>query len=407
MTDLAVRLPRQLRAAAETAGLTGAGLGVLAGAAAAWTAGYLVAGRVLYLLAYGAAVAVAAAWLAGRTGRSLDVARQSLPARLTEGDHLRVVVRIGGRLGAGTMLVERLPDALGGDRPLVVGGDGTCGYQLAAARRGVWRVGPTVAVRADPAGLTERATSVAPAVEMLVHPAVEPLGDRPLARLFEDPPLRPPRPRPWPSGLEFAGAQPYTPGDDLRRVLWRAYARTGELLVRESERGITDRAVLVVGTDRRSHVPGAPSPSFEAAARAAASLGVAHLAEGFAVSLLAGSHTIGLLRGTHASVALLDALARLEPDGHPLAGTLDRLLATTVADTHVVVVTPSLADRDLARLELVAAGGRSVLVVGLAFDDDHVDGLARAPAAGCQLVDVRPDERLASAFARHHLGAGT
>lgn len=405
MTPASNRLAQRLRAARGAAGLTASGLGVLAGAAATWTVGFVVAGRALYLLAYGAVVAVAAAWAAGRAGRRLDVARRPPPPRLTEGDRVAVAVHVAGRLGPGTALVERLPGALGGDRPLTAAGDGSCGYELTAARRGAWEIGPIVAVRTDPAGLTERAAPVAPGVQMLVHPALEPLGDRPLARLLEDPPLRPPRPRPWPSGLEFAGAQPYTPGDDLRRVLWRAYARTGELLVRESERGITDRAVLVVGTDQRSHTPGDPSSSFETAIRAVASLGVAHLADGFAVTLLAGRHTVGPLRGNTTSIALLDALARLQPDRQLLTDTLDRLLADVSPDAHILVVTPDLADADLARLDLLVAAGRSVLVVGLAFDDDHLDGLARAPLAGCQLIDVRPDERLATAFARHHLGA--
>jgi uncharacterized protein (DUF58 family) len=396
---------RRLRAAAPATGLTGTGVAVLAGAAATWVAGFWFAGRVLYLLAYGAGVAVALAWAAGHAGRHPPVVREPLPARVTEGERVTVVVRVAGRLGAGTLLVERLPDQLGGDRPLVPGADGVCSYELVAGRRGEWQLGPTVAVRADAAGLTERARPVTPAVELLVHPGIEALCDRPLARLLEDPPLRPPRPRPWPSGIEFAGAQPYTPGDDLRRVLWRAYARTGELLVRESERGITDRAILVVATDRSQHSPGDPSASFEAAVRAAASLGVAHLTEGFEVTLLAGPHTVGPLRGVAARVALLDALARLRPDRAPLAATLERLLGATPPDTHLVVITPSLYEDDLARLDMLVAGGRSALVVGLAFSDDHIDGLARAPSAGCRLVDVHPDERLASAFARHRLGA--
>lgn len=404
MTTTLAALARRIRAAVQASGLTATGLAVLAGAAITWIAGFVLAGRVLYLLAYAAVVAVVTAWVSGRAGRQVTVEREPLPARVTEGDVVTVGVRASGRFPAGTILVDRLPDALGGDHPLVPGPDGVCRYELAATRRGAWPLGPAVAVRADAAGLTEQAAPITETTELLVHPMVEPLGDRPLARLLEDPPLRPTRPRPWPSGLEFAGAQPYAPGDDLRRVLWRAYARTGELLVRESERGITDRAVLVVGTDRSQHSPGDPSLSFEAAARATASLGVAHLAEGFTVSLLAADTTVGPLRGAAAAVALLDAVARLEPDRSPLAGTLDRLLANASPDAHVLVVTPSLTDADLARLNIVVAGGRSALVVGLAFDDDHVDGLARAPLAGCQLIDVHPDERLASAFARQQLG---
>lgn len=395
----------RIAGALHAAGLTSAGVAVLSGAGLAWLFGYLIAGRALYLLAYGALAAVAGGWLAGRRSGRLRVERAPLPERVSEGDQMEVAARVVGRVGGGTVLVDRLPAALGGDRVLSAGDGGRWGYRVTAARRGAWSVGPVVARRADPAGLSEHSFVVGDAVEVLVHPGVEPLGDRPLARLLEDPPVRPPRPRPWRSGLEFAGAQPYTPGDDLRRVLWRAYARTGQLLVREAEQGVTDNVVIVVSTDGKVHTGGDPSVSFEAGVRAAASLGVGHLAEGFAVTLAAGTTALGPLRGRATAVVLLDALARLRTGGRPLAATLDDVMATTGRDAHVVVVTPALAPADLARLDLLVAAGRSVLVVALAYDDEHLEGLAQAPVAGCQLVEVRSGERLSVAFARHHLGA--
>ena len=57
----------------------------------------------------------------------------------------------------------------------------------------------------------------------------------------------------------------YVPGDDPRRIVWRATARTldpvsgtGRYLVRESEQGITDRVLLLIDTDRAQHSPGRP-----------------------------------------------------------------------------------------------------------------------------------------------------
>jgi uncharacterized protein (DUF58 family) len=120
---------------------------------------------------------------------------------------------------------------------------------------------------------------IAEPYELLVHPRVENVSDRPLTRQFEDPPIRPPVSKPWPSGLEFYGMREYAPGDDLRRIVWRAYARTGKLMVREAEQGITDRITIVLSTDRGAHSRDAEglSESFEAGVRAAASLGVKHL----------------------------------------------------------------------------------------------------------------------------------
>src|SRR6476646_1467267 len=36
------------------------------------------------------------------------------------------------------------------------------------------------------------------------------------------------------TGIEFADFRPYSPGDDLRRVDWNAYARLGTLQVRQA-----------------------------------------------------------------------------------------------------------------------------------------------------------------------------
>ena len=46
----------------------------------------------------------------------------------------------------------------------------------------------------------------------------------------EDPPMRPPVSKPWPSGLEFYGMREYVPGDDLRHVHWRSSAKADTLL---------------------------------------------------------------------------------------------------------------------------------------------------------------------------------
>src|SRR3954451_5051645 len=79
--------------------------------------------------------------------------------------------------------------------------------------------------------------------------------------------------------------RPYVPGDDVRNIVWRAFARTRELLVREAEQGISDKVIVLLDDDRRHHSSGLVSESFEEGVRAAASIGVHHLNAGYAVSL--------------------------------------------------------------------------------------------------------------------------
>src|SRR5205823_7575865 len=122
-----------------------------------------------------------------------------------------------------------------------------------------------------------------------------------------DPPIRPPVSTPWPSGLEFYGMREYVPGDDLRRVVWRAAARTGTLMVREAEQGITDHITIILDTDRGVHSRDAEglSESFEAGIRVAASLGVRHLRDGYEIRVETnGGPLTRSLRGARSQLEL-------------------------------------------------------------------------------------------------------
>jgi len=52
------------------------------------------------------------------------------------------------------------------------------------------------------------------------------------------------------SSLEFQDRRTYVPGDDVRHVDWRAYGRTGELLVRQYREEILPKVELVVDASR-------------------------------------------------------------------------------------------------------------------------------------------------------------
>jgi uncharacterized protein (DUF58 family) len=249
--------------------------------------------------------------------------------------------------------------------------------------------------------LTERETVLAEPFEVLVHPQVEPVEDHPLTRLWEDPPFRPPISRPWPHGMEFYGMRAYAPGDDLRKIVWRAFARTGELLVRESEQGITDKLVIVFDQDAENHSKGIVSDSFEAACRVAGSLGVHHLKQGYSVTLEGTNDTlVGPLRGPQTQIRLLDSLARAEPAKGNLQEALGRLLLTMPRDAHLALITPLLDQAAAARLRLFVSRGMSVVVVALMWLDEAVDTLASAASLGVRVVEVGPNTNLTMAFRR-------
>ncbi|HZS15617.1 MAG TPA: DUF58 domain-containing protein [Candidatus Dormibacteraeota bacterium] len=378
-----------------------------------WIVARALGGRALFLLVYVALLLVGAAWWIARRRRALQAERSQLPTRVREGQTVLAEITLRSRRRLTSFVVEeRLDDALGSPVRVAVGTlspdrDVHHQYSIRPRRRGVYRVGPLEAEWTDPFGLARSRQPLLDATEIIVHPSTEVVVDRPTARKWEDPPVRPPHSRAWPAGFEFYGMRDYVVGDDLRRVVWRASARTGRLLVREFEQGITDRIVVVLDTDRTWHRPGEVSDTFEAAVRCAASLGVRHLQDGFSVGLESNSARLAVdLRGLRARIPLLDELARVQRESTSLRESLERLLRVRAGVAHHVVITPHLDADSAGRLRLLVEKGGSVLVAAVVWEESDPLTVRRAVEMGAQVVEVRPGAALGTVFSRA-VGAGS
>lgn len=378
-----------------------------------WIVARVVAGNALYIFAYGIALLVFASYALAPRKLKLEGVREGLFPRALEGDSLDVEVKLTAqkRIGA-FILEERVPEKLGNTVKVPIaklgrGNEVLHRYGLRCQRRGVYEIGPLVAVTSDPLGLTERETIVAEKFELLVHPRIEFVSDRPLTRQFEDPPIRPPVSKPWPSGLEFYGMREYVRGDDLRRIVWRASARTGTLMVREAEQGITDHITIILDTDRGSHSKdGEFSESFEMGVRAGASLGVRHLREGYEIRVESNAGPLTRsMRGVDAQLRLLDAFTRVDMAREPLTKAIMRLVSDPRRDAHNILITPKLDAVAAAQLRLLLNKGVSVLVVALIWDEENADTLGTAASLGCQVAGVHPGQDLSSALFQD-IGAG-
>ncbi|HVE91176.1 MAG TPA: DUF58 domain-containing protein [Actinomycetota bacterium] len=396
----------------ERSALTRTGLMTIALLVGVWIAARIIGSRTLFLVVYGGALVVGASWWLGRKRPVLEAARSNLPSRIRQGQRFDVEITLTARRRVGAFLLEeRLHPHLGRQRRIPLlnvtpAAPAVHRYSITGRLRGSYEVGPLTVVWTDPFGLTQRTVELIPAEEVLVHPSTEPVHDRPLTRQWEDPPVRPPVSKPWPSGFEFYGMRNYSPGDDLRRIVWSAVARTGSVMVREFEQGITDKVMIAIDTGDRVHSPGYPSDTFEAAVKAAASLGSRHLKDGFAVTVEAnGSRLAAGLRGPAAEIALLDALARVQVERATLAEAIERLVGTTARDAHNIVITPHLDEASAARLKLLLDRGADVILVALVWEDSDPKTLQLASAIGCQVVQLRPQAPLASVFAEE-VGAG-
>jgi uncharacterized protein (DUF58 family) len=272
-------------------------------------------------------------------------------------------------------------------------------YTFTPRQRGVYPVGPLVAEWNDPFGLTRSRLTICEPVDIIVHPVVESPQDRITSREWEDPPVRPPIFKPWPTGFEFYGMREYVPGDDPRRIVWRALAQYDKYMVKESEQGITDRVNILLDNDRATHAPGETSETFETAVRVAASLSVRHLRDGFGVNVL-GNHddVTPALRGVSRQLPLLDALARVDRAAAPLTAALDRLMVDPQRHAHNVIVTTQLSGPAASRVRLLVDRGLAVLLVLVVWDDTDTMTVHRAGSLGCSVVEVNAGQPIGRVF---------
>ncbi|MHB8449484.1 MAG: DUF58 domain-containing protein [Mycobacteriales bacterium] len=360
----------------------------------------------LTLLGYGLALVLVVPWLLGRRKLPIDARRSELPSRVPARRTVEAEITLVGRRRVTAIVVEESLEAnLGapirvGIPVLPTGQEVTHSYAFTPAVRGIYSVGPLIAEFSDPFGLTRRRQEIAKATTIIVHPLVEPVLDRIISREWEDPPIRPPVSRPWPSGYEFYGMREYQDGDDVRRIVWRAVAQHGKYLVREAEQGITDRVNIYLNSDATGHARGEPSVTFEMAVSVAASLAARHLADGFAVSVDTNAERVATsLRGAGKRIPMLDALAALKADAAPLTQALDRLLVDPQRNAHNVLITPQLSRAAATRLRLLLERGTSLLVVLLLWEDSDPMTLHRAAGLRCNVVEVTPGASLGSVFA--------
>lgn len=394
-------------------GLTPAGVVVLALAAMGWVLARAAASPTACLVVYGVLLVALLAWLLELRPLAVDARRSAVEPRVRIGQPVEVEVELRARHRLGNVVLEdRVPDELGVQvreavAELAAGRAVRYRYHLLPLRRGVYRVGPLTLTRRDPFGLVRRRVSLAAPATVIVHPAVERVTDRVTSRAWQDPPVRPPMSRPSATGFDFAGVRDYVPGDDPRRIVWRATARAApgdaegpRYLVRELEQGITDRTRLLLDADRSRHSPGRPSDTFETAVTVVASLGVSHLEAGFSVTVETGTGLrLRELRGNRNRIRLLDALATADMGRASLAELITRLTVDgTGGNVHTVVVTPYVDTQAAARLRSLVRGGTPLILVLVALPEAEPEAVNRATAIGCPVVEVRPHEPLSAAF---------
>lgn len=337
--------------------LTRSGWGAIALAVLAVVIGRVFGILELYVLAVGviSALVVGVVTVGGRAPR-LAVRRLVEPSTVQAGDPTRVdiqIANVGPRRSPVLQLWEPV-GATGGATmnlaPLKPRERSTAAYRLPTATRGIVHVGPMRARRRDVLGLASRTFTIPGRSELLVMPHHTPvrfpLGGS-SGRLGSHLRLR----AQGQTGSEFHSLRAYVPGDDLRRISWKASARGNDLIVKETALEGVKRCTVVLDTD-----PAQPE-AFELAVSAAASLITGAVTSGLTARLIATDLD---LRGHDVAAQGLRWLATVQPAARA-EGSLPTLASGE--GMGIVVVVSSSGDGRCARQVRSAIGPDETLVV--------------------------------------------
>jgi uncharacterized protein (DUF58 family) len=267
--------------------------------------------------------------------------------------------------------------------PVPAGGAGEAGPTLTPRRRG--RVVFTAALvgRREPLGLARALRRVPASDTLLVLPRRYPL-----------PPLALPGGRRYqPGGIalassvgdseEFVALRDYRPGDPLKRIHWRSWARTGRPVVREYQDEFFVRHALVLDT-----FAAAPTPVFEEAVSVAASFACTVQTQESLLDLLfvgAAAYCVTAGRGVGHVDRLLEILAAVGPCRHRPFAALSRLvLERGAAVSGAIFVFLAWDDERRQLVGRLRAVGVPALVLVVA----DTPGPGPAPEAGVHRLQV-------------------
>lgn len=144
------------------------------------------------------------------------------------------------------------------------------------------------------------------------------------------------------SSVEFAEYRKYVPGDDLRRLDWRAYGRSDRFYVKEFEADTNLRCCLVVDTSGSMEFGSGGITKIDYARKIAGALGYLALLQGDAVGLscVAGGivRTVPPRRNPAHLTTVFDILEQTRPQNETGLAPVLHELAETIRQRALIVI---------------------------------------------------------------------
>jgi uncharacterized protein (DUF58 family) len=211
------------------------------------------------------------------------------------------------------------------------------------------------------------------------------------------------------SSAEFLEHRPYAPGDDLRRIDWLAYARTGEPVFKlfRAEEDVIVRLVVDASASLMETKPGEPS-KIDVAKRLAASIGYMALAESERAQVITASDGLKRVReparGRGALPKLLRDLDEITAEGRTdLAKAIDGTVLRSDRPGMLVIVSDFFDAGPMANaVTRAASAGHDVALVQVLSPDElappYEGDIALEDAETGAVVEVTLDARAIDAY---------
>lgn len=144
------------------------------------------------------------------------------------------------------------------------------------------------------------------------------------------------------ASVEFAEYRKYVPGDDLRRLDWRAYGRSDRFYIKEFEADTNLRLMLVLDSSGSMGVDSVGGSKLDYARRLAGTLGYLAIQQGDAVGLASVAEkvvqNIPARRSPSHLYALLDQLELVSASGTSQLPAVLHEIAETVRQRALVII---------------------------------------------------------------------
>jgi uncharacterized protein (DUF58 family) len=201
---------------------------------------------------------------------------------------------------------------------------------------------------------------------------------------------------------EFSQYRHYRPGDDLKYVDWKAFARTDRIYTRQFRETTNLSALFVIDVSRSMDFPGNREPGaggrqtkFELARSIAAILGTLVLDQGDAAGVLAlddRAHFVPPRSGHHHLRVFLAEVASLRPGGTSSIAEALRRVATILKRRGLVIVVSDLYDDEAAigQARRLSRMGHDVIVVHTLAREE----LTLSVGGAAEFVDLESGRKL-------------